>query len=309
MARPYWSGQIQISLVSFGVSLFVATESKSTISFHQISRSTGERIRHQKVLQSAVDNNGDEAGTAVRQDEIVKGYEYSKGQYVIIEPNELENLRVPSKHAIAVSQFIDQSELHPEFVEKPYFVVPENAAQTEAFAVVRQALVKTGKVAIGKIAFSGREHVVAITPAGDRGMMAYTLRYKNELRDQRDFFRDIKDAEISEDSLELAEALIAKRVAPFDLSKFEDGYEVAVKELVNAKVNHLPVPKDELPIARTGKVINLMDALRKSIGETKPDVERKKPVGNIKVPAQKGIGLVKSAAKPSTRLPAKRKLA
>jgi DNA end-binding protein Ku len=301
MARPYWSGQIQISLVSFSVSLFVATQSKSAISFHQISRSTGERVRHQKVLQSAVDNPGEDVGPAVTRDEIVKGYEYTKGQYVIIEPSELENLRVPSKHAIAVTQFIDKDELNPEYVEKPYFVVPENAAQNEAFAVVRQALLKTGKVAIGKIAFSGREHVVAITPAADRGMMAYTLRYKNELRDQRDYFRDIKDAAIDEESLELAEALIAKRAGPFDLSKFEDGYEVAVKELVNAKVNHLTIPKDEIPAVRRGNVINLMDALRKSIGEAKSEVASKKPVANVKATATKGIGLVKTAGKPTLK--------
>ena len=150
MARPYWSGQVQISLVSFGVSLYVATEAKSNISFHQISRSTGERVRHQKVLQSAVDSGSSEPGDVVEKDEIVKGYEYSKGQYVIIEPSELDNLRVPSKHTIAVSQFIDQTELNPEYVEKPYFVVPENDAQAEAFAVVREALAKSGKVAIGE---------------------------------------------------------------------------------------------------------------------------------------------------------------
>src|SRR5579863_10515642 len=124
MARPYWSGQIQISLVSFGVSLYTATESKSQITFHQISRRTGERIRHQKVLESAVENN--EATTGVEKDEIVKGYEYQKGQYVIIEPSELDNLKVPSKHTIAVSQFVDKGELNPEYVEKPYFVMPEN---------------------------------------------------------------------------------------------------------------------------------------------------------------------------------------
>src|ERR1700738_672918 len=143
MARPYWSGQIQISLVSFGVSLFSATESKSGITFHQISRSTGERIRHQKVLQSAAE--GEEPASAVQKDEIVKGYEYSKGQYVIVEPSELENLRVPSKHTIEVSQFIDLKELNPEYVEKPYFVMPQNDLQTEAYAVVRQGLLKRGK--------------------------------------------------------------------------------------------------------------------------------------------------------------------
>ena len=301
MARPYWSGQVQISLVSFGVSLYVATEAKSGISFHQISRSTGERVRHQKVLQSAVDGGGQEAGEVVQKDEIVKGYEYSKGQYVLIEPSELDNLRVPSKHSIAISQFIDQQELNPEYVEKPYFVVPENAAQGEAFATVREALVKTNKAAIGKVAFSGREHIVALTPAGERGMMAYTLRYQNELRNRNDYFREIQEQTIDSDSLEMAEALIAKRSAKFDLSKFEDGYEVAVKELVDAKLHNLPIPKDEAPVAPSGKVVSLMDALRKSLGNAQESREAakppKKPVTNAKTPVVEGIGLVKASPK------------
>ncbi len=143
--------KVQITLVQFGVSLYTATESKSQISFHQISRSTGERVRHQKVLQSSAES--DEPTSAVGKDDIVKGYEYSKGQYVLIEPSELENLRVPSKHTIAVSQFIDLKELNPEYVEKPYYLTPENDAQAEAFAVVREALLETGKAAVGKVAF------------------------------------------------------------------------------------------------------------------------------------------------------------
>ena len=299
MARPYWTGNLQISLVSFGVSLFVATESKSQISFHQISRRTGERIRHQKVLESAAESN--EATTAVEKDEIVKGYEYRKGQYVIVEPAELENLRVPSKHTIAVSQFVDLSDLNPEYVEKPYFVVPENDAQAEAFGVVRQALVKTGKAAIGKVSFAGRENIVAVMPApGDsRGMMAYTLRFQNELRDQADYFRDIKTSAIDPDSLELAETLIRKMSTKLDLGKFEDGYEVAVKALVEAKINNLPVPIDEAPRKPAAKVVNLMDALRKSIGpDTRLD---KKPPKSEKEPAAKKIGLVKPAAKSASK--------
>jgi DNA end-binding protein Ku len=304
MARPYWSGQVQISLVQFGVSLYTATESKSQISFHQISRSTGERIRHQKVLQSAAEN--DEPAGAVVKDDIVKGYEYSKGQYVIIEPSELENLRVPSKHTIAVSQFIDLNELNPEYVEKPYFIVPENDAQTEAFTVVRQALLNTGKAAIGKVAFSGREHVVAIAPAGTegRGMMAYTLRYQAELRNAAEYFRDIKETAFSEDALEMAEALIAKKSAKFDPGKFEDGYEVAVRELVEAKVKHLPIPKDEAPAPRPSNVVSLMDALRKSIGgEAAParSAAAKKPPVSEKEAAAKSIGLVKAAGKTAPR--------
>jgi DNA end-binding protein Ku len=310
MARPYWSGRIQVSLVSFGVQLFVATESKSQISFHQISRSTGERIRHQKVLQSAVDSDGESAGAAVAKDEIVKGYEYRKGEYILIEPSELENLKVPSKHTIDVTQFVTIDELRPEYIEKPYFVAPENDSQVEAFAVIRKALQKSGKVAIGKVSFAGRENIIALRPAGDDangGMMAYTLRYPDELRKEADYFRDLKGVEINEESLELAESLIAKKSTKLDLSKFEDGYEVALKELIDAKVNKVPVPKDEVA-APSGKVINLMDALRKSLNSADSGSgkrEAKKPVASVKADSKKGIGLVK----PSAKAPAKRKSA
>lgn len=295
MARPYWTGNIQISLVSFGVSLYVATETKSQISFHQISRRTGERIRHQKVLESAAENN--EATTAVDKDEIVKGYEYRKGQYVIIEPSELENLRVPSKHTIAVSQFVDQSELNPEYVEKPYFVLPENESQAESFNVIREALAKTGKAAIGKVAFSGRENIIAIVPAAnsDRGMMAYTLRYQSELRNQQDYFRDIKATAIDAGALQLAETLIERMSAKLDISNFQDGYEQALKALVDAKVNNLPVPAEEEPRPQPGKVINLMDALRKSIGED-GRLGKKPPKSEKEAPARK-LGLVKGQSR------------
>ncbi len=306
MARPYWTGRIQVSLVSFGVQLFVATESKSQISFHQISRSTGERIRHQKVLQSAVDSGDETAGSAVAKDEIVKGYEYRKGEYILIEPSELENLKVPSKHTIDVSQFVTIDELRPEYIEKPYFIVPENDSQTEAFAVIRRALQQSGKVAIGKVSFAGRENVVAIRPAGDEthgGMMAYTLRYSNELRNERDYFRDLQGVEINAESLELAESLIAKKSAKLDLSKFEDGYEVAVKELIDAKVNKMPIPKDDVSEPK-GKVINLMDALRKSLGGADSGASKrvpKKPAASVKGDTKKGIGLVKSPSKTTAK--------
>jgi DNA end-binding protein Ku len=306
MARPYWTGRIQVSLVSFGVQLFVATESKNQISFHQISRSTGERVRHQKVLQSAVDSDSETAGPAVGKDEIVKGYEYRKGEYIIIEPSELENLRVPSKHTIEINQFVGLDELSPEYIEKPYFVVPENDSQAEAFAVIRKALQKSGKVAIGKVSFAGRENVVAIRPAGDEahgGMMAYTLRYSNELRNEREYFRDLQGVDINEESLELAETLIAKKSTKLDLSKFEDGYEVAVKELIQAKVNKQPVPKDEVAEPR-GNVVNLMDALRKSLGGTDSGSSKrapKKPVASVTADSEKGIGLVKSSSKVSAK--------
>jgi DNA end-binding protein Ku len=299
VARPYWSGQIQISLVSFGVKLYAATEAKSEIRFHQISRRTGERIRHQKVLSSAVEDSPDEAAAPVEKDEIVKGYEYSKGRYVTIEPSEIEHLRVPSKHTIEITQFVGVDELEPEYLEKPYFVVPEDNVQAEAFAVVRKALQKTKKAALGKIAFGGREHVLAITaPADDKlaGMMAYTMRYQKELRNPAEYFGEIGKAAIQEDSLELAEALIRKKTAKFDPAKFTDGYEAALKELVEAKVRHAPVPQEEVATPKRGKVINLMDALRKSVNGGESSVTRKKPAASVKGDQKKGISLVKPPA-------------
>jgi DNA end-binding protein Ku len=286
--------------VSFGVKLFVATEAKSEIRFHQISRKTGERVRHQKVLASALEDAPGEAADPVEKDEIVKGYEYRKGEYVMIEPKELEQLRVPSKHTVQVTQFVGLDELDPEYLEKPYFVVPEDDVQAEAFAVVRKALQKTKKAALGQIAFGGREHVIAITATDDDklgGMMAYTMRYQEELRDPAEYFKEIKKAAVNEDSLGLAMELIKRKAAKFDPSKFKDGYEAAVKELVEAKIRHVPVPKDEVAAPRRGQVINLMDALRKSVGGGEAAAAasgKKKPAASVK---DEGISLVKPAAK------------
>ncbi|WP_035350814.1 Ku protein [Edaphobacter aggregans] len=307
MARPYWSGQVQISLVSFGVKLFVATESKSEIRFHQISRATGERVRHQKVLSSAVEDNPGEAANPVEKDEIVKGYEYRKGEYVTIEPKELEELRVPSKHVIEVSQFVDLDELAPEYMEKPYFLVPEDDVQAEAYAVVRAALKKTTKAALGKIAFGGREHVFAVTAQDDDklgGMMGYTMRYQEELRDPAEYFKDIKKVAVNAESLELAMELIKRKASKFEPEKFKDQYEAAVRELVEAKVKHLPVPKDEEVVApRRGQVINLMDALKKSVGDGAAAAAasgKKKPAASEKAAgAKKGISLVKPSKRKS----------
>jgi DNA end-binding protein Ku len=219
MPRPYWSGQIQISLVSFGVKLFPATEAKSEIRFHQLSRKTGERIKHQKV------SGGD---GPVETSDIVKGYEYRKGEYVTVEPEEIEHLRIPSRHTLEVTQFVDEEELDPEFFEKPYFVVPENDVQAEAFAVVRKALQVTKKVALGKIAFGGREHLVAVSaPADDKltGMMAYTIRYAEELRDPAEYFEEIRKVPVDADQLSLAKELIKRKAAKFVPEKFKDEYE------------------------------------------------------------------------------------
>src|SRR6516165_8256552 len=290
MARPFWTGQIQISLVSFSVNLFPATESKAEIKFHQLSRSTGERIRHQKVT-----GEGEEG--PVEKNDIVKGYEYRKGEYVMIEPDEIKNLRVPSKHTIEVTQFVDADEIDPEYYEKPYFVVPEDDTQAEAFTVVRKALQTTHKVALGKIAFSGREHIIAVlAPSDDKlpGMFAYTMRYAEELRKPASYFADIKKTAVEADQLSLAKELIKRKAAKFDPEKFTDQYEAAVRELVEAKIQNLPVPQEE-PVRKSAKVINLMDALRKSVQADKPPTLEKKPVQKAGAAASKqGMALVKA---------------
>jgi DNA end-binding protein Ku len=314
MARPYWSGQVQISLVQFGVKLFVATEAASEIHFHQIDRKSGERVKHQKVLASAMESAPDEGADPVEKSQIVKGYEYSKGQYVTIEPEELAHLRVPSKHTMEVTQFVSEAELTPEYFEKPYFVLPENDAQTEAFLTVRKALIETKKIALTKIAFGGREHVVAIAPAGTEehgGMMAYTLRYAAELRDSAEYFKDVKKVAVSADSLDLAKELIKRKAAKFDPSQFVDGYEAAVKELVDAKLQHAEIPKDEAPAPARGKVINLMDALRKSVGGGEKEAPAAKPAAKkaeAKAETKKGPTLVKSK-KAETKAAPRRKSA
>jgi DNA end-binding protein Ku len=317
MARPYWSGKIQISLVSFGVKLFVATEAASDIHFHLIDRRTGERVKHQNVASSAIERNPDEAADPVHKSDIVKGYEYSHGRYVTIEPDELAHLRVPSKRTMDITQFVDPSSIAPAFFEKPYFIVPEDDSQAEAFLTIRQALIDTNKIALSRIAFAGREHIIAIAPAPAHltekssksskstkpkstkahttehpGLMAYTLRYAAELRDPAAYFESIKQHAINADSLSLAKELIHRKSSAFDPTQFTDGYEAAVKELVDAKLKHAPIPREE-PAPRTrGKVIHLMDALRKSVNDTKTTAPNAS-----KSASRKGPTLIKSASK------------
>jgi len=277
--RPYWSGQLRISLVAFGIQLFPATSSTSEVSFHQIDRKTHQRIHHLNVI------NGDQP---VANDDIVKGYEYSKGKYIIVEPDEIKNLRLETQKTISVAQFIDAKDLPPYLFEKPYFVVPDQKGSAEAFAVVREAMVQADKIAIGEAAFSGREHLIAIAPHPDkkvRGLMAYTLRYAEELREAKDYFGSIPEQSIDKKQLELASQLIKTQSAPFKLDEFKDDYEAALRELINAKRSDKTLPTiEEKP---RPKVVNLMDALRKSVEESKS-----KPASNRA--STKGPRLVKT---------------
>ena len=192
-----------------------------------------------------------------------------------IDPQEIAKLRIPSRHTLDVQQFVPLQEIDPAYFEKPYFVIPENDQQAEAFAVVRRALLEAKRVALGKIALSGREHLLAITAPNDDklpGLMAYTLRYAEELRNPAEYFEGIKTPKIDEESLSLAKELIQRKAAKFNPEAYKDEYETALRAMIEAKLKHLPMPEEQEPAPRA-KVINLMDALRRSVdktGERKP---------------------------------------
>lgn len=290
VGRPFWSGQIKISLVSFGVQLYPAVESQAGISFHQIDKATGQRVRHRKVV-----GNGEDGDEPVENAEIVKGYEYTKGKYIAIDPEEIKKLRVPTKRVIEVQQFVDLGELSPAIFEKPYFVVPDPKQSPEAFAVVRKALEQSKKAAIGEVAFGGREHLVAFAAPEDkeRGLMAYTMRYAEELRRAEDYFSQIPPVEVDKKQLAMATELIKAYTGPFHFEQYKDDYEAALRELIEAKQKNMPLPlEEEAPAAARG--MGLMDALRQSLKESKPAPGRKKPPATAKQgPIKQGPVLVK----------------
>ena len=289
VGRPFWSGQLKISLVSFGVQLYPAVDSQSGITFHQIDKSSGQRVRHQNVV------NSDEP---VEKAEIVKGYEYAKGKYIAIDPDEIKRLRIPTRNTVDVKQFVDIDQLPPALFEKPYFVLPNAKESPEAFAIVREAMKQSGKAAIGEVAFGGREHLVAFAVPNDksRGMMAYTMRYAEELRQADEYFSGIPSVDIDKKQLKMAADLIKSYSGPLKLDEYKDDYETALHELVEAKQKHLPLPlEEEEPVHR--KSIGLLDALRRSLEETKQPTARKKPPASVKASeaAKNGPMLVKSS--------------
>src|SRR5580658_1242357 len=267
MARPYWSGQISISLVSFPVEIYPASNSARPFQFHQIDRETGQRIHHQNVASNHEDDDDGEDRHAVDKSDIVKGYEYEKGKYAIIEPEDLKRLRIPGKDTLEIAQFSPADEVPPSLYVKPYFVVPKKGPQATAFTVVRQAMIDSSMVALGKIAFAGREHLVALAPPPDRkqlGMMLYILRFAEELRDPSEYFGKIPSAKPDAAQLQLAGQLIKTYSHPLELTQFTDTYEAAVRELVEAKLANKPLPREK-PAKARGKVIDLMSALRQSL--------------------------------------------
>ena len=266
-ARPYWQGQIRLALVSIPVQIFTATKSGASIAFNQIHKPSGKRVKYEKTVPGL---------GAVEPDDIVKGYEYSKGSYVLLEDEELDKVRLESKKTLELTQFVDTNEIDALYYEKPYFVVPADDLAEEAFIVLREALRRTKKVGLGQLAMRGREYIVAIKPCG-RGLMMETLRYADELNKAGAYFHDIPDAKPDDELLDLAETLITKKTAPFAADKFHDHYIEALKELVDRKLKSkdgtIETEEEAAPRKGGSNVIDLMAALKKSI--EKPGTEPK----------------------------------
>jgi DNA end-binding protein Ku len=249
--RAYWKGYLKLSLVSCPVALFPASSEREKISFHQISKKTGNRIKYRKVDAET----GDEVDSA----DIVKGYEVGKGEYIEIDPEELEAFAIESKRTIEIDEFVPKKEIDELYLNNPYHIVPDGEVGQQAFAVIREAIRKEVMVALGRVVFTSREHVIALEPRG-KGLLGVTLRYPYEVRKEDEYFDEIEDEKIPKDMMELASHIVETKSGHFNAEKFEDQYEDALKEKKQSG-EKIEVPKQREP----AKVISLMDALRRSV--------------------------------------------
>ena len=263
-ARPTWRGVIKLALVSIPVEIYPATKSGKSIAFHQVHEPSGQRVRYEKVVPGI---------GPVDRDEILKGYEVSKGEYVLLDPEEIEKVKLESRKTLELTQFVELADIDPIYFDKPYYVAPADDLAEEAFVVVRDALKKTKKVGIGQLAMRGQEYVVSLKPCG-RGMVLETLRYADEVHRASSYFRDIGDTKPDADLLEMAETLIEKKTGEFDAKEFENRYIDALKKLIaeKQKKKGKRIIQDDEPdrIPKGSNVIDLMAALKKSLGDEKP---------------------------------------
>ena len=277
-ARAYWTGQIRLALVSIPVEIYSATKSGAQIAFHQIHEPSGKRVKYEKTVPGI---------GAIDPDEIVKGYEFDKGDYVLLEQDEIDAVKLESKRTLELTQFVDASEIDVLYYERPYFVVPADDLAEEAFIVLREALRQSKKVGLGQLAMRGREYVVSLKPCG-RGMVLETLRYADEVNKAQGYFRDIPDDKPDADLLDLATTLIEKKTSEFEPGKFHDRYVDALKALIEKKRKSKSTAKiiedrDDGGGKSGSNVVDLMAALKKSLGD-KPTAAKAAPA---KAPAKK----------------------
>ena len=269
-ARAIWRGQIRLALVSIPVELFPATKSGAAIQFHQVHEPSGKRIKYEKVVPGI---------GPVDRDEIVKGYEVSKGHYVLLDPEEIDSVKLESRKTLDLVQFVDEDDIDATYFEKPYYVVPADDLAEEAYVVLRDALKAAKKVGVGQLAMRGQEYVVALKPCG-RGLLLETLRYADEVHKSTGFFRDIGDHKPDPDLLDMASMLIERKAGEFDPKEFHNRYVDALHALIEKKQKAkgqriIEDPDADAPPPKGSNVIDLMAALKKSLGDEKKGAAKK----------------------------------
>jgi DNA end-binding protein Ku len=252
--RANWKGFLRLSLVTCPIALFPATSESEKISFNQINRKTGHRIKYQKVDA----DNGEE----VSNDDIIKGYKVDTDRYLEVSKDELDNIALESTRTIDIDEFVPRSEIDDLYLVRPYYLVPDGKVGHDAYAVIRETIRSLDKVALARVVLTNREHVIALE-ARDKGLMGMLLRYPYEVRDASEYFDDIHDVKITKDMLDLAKHIVEQKSGHFEPDKFEDHYEAALQELLAKKQKGLPIAHAQK--RAPDNVINLMDALRASL--------------------------------------------
>jgi DNA end-binding protein Ku len=253
--RAYWKGYLKLSLVTCPVALYPASSQAEKTHFHQISRKTGNRLRQQMVDEGT--------GKPVDADEKGRGYEIAKGKYVEIEPEELEAVEIESTHTVEIEKFVPAAEIDKRYYERPYYIVPDGKSGEEAFAVVRDAMKDKERVALARIVFANREHIMAIEPWG-KGLLGTTLRYDYEVRDEKEVFKGLPTVRVSKEMVDLASHILDSKAGRFDPAQFKDEYELALRKLVKRKAAGKTIERAE-PHEDRSNVIDLMAALRESV--------------------------------------------
>jgi DNA end-binding protein Ku len=276
---------LRLSLVTCPVALYPATSDTEKVSFNQINRKTGHRIKYSRVDA--------DTGEEVASEDIIKGYKVDTDTYVEVTKDELDEVALESTHTIEIDEFVPRSDIDNRYLIRPYYLVPDGKVGHDAFAVIRETVRAMDKVAIGRVVLTNREHIIALEPLG-KGLMGTLLRYPYEVRSESDYFDDIQDVKVTKDMLDLAKHIVEKKSAAFEPEKFEDHYETALVDLINRKRTGMltgakPAPKS------SGNVINLMDALKRSLADTKVEAEE--------APAAKG-----KAKKPKKRVEGQREM-
>jgi DNA end-binding protein Ku len=250
--RPNWKGYLKLSLVSCPILLYPAASSSERIAFRQVNRKTGNRLKQQLVDA--------ETGEVVDSENKGRGYEIGRNQFVLVEDEELDNIQIESTRTIEIGSFVPRASIDERYLDAPDYIIPDGRVGVDAFAVIREAMRGKGMAALGRVVLARREHPIILEPF-KKGVLAMTLRYPYEVRNDADYFEDIPDVQLSEEMLEVAERIIGKKSAEFDPSKFEDRYQSALVELLKQKQAGLP-QKSEAPAVTPPRVINLMEALR-----------------------------------------------